>query len=203
MKNKRQSNSLLITLIKWIGKGFKTLRVPLFASDFMTAMAWKAPNGDIYTMVKTAPAVVVLPFVKKGNNYEVLLIEQVCSEKMGVILKTIGGYIGETETPERAVVRNLENKADLKIEQDRLISDGRMIGYTVVETPISIFRLELTLKEASQLTQLSDPGISICLMPLEDAVSLAKADEVGDDSTAIPLYKLYCDVVQGLIKNRE
>jgi hypothetical protein len=167
--------------------------VPLFSTDFMSAWAWRAPNGDLYTAVKTAPAVVVLLYSKKGNDYRVVLIEQVRPENNQVILKTIGGYIGETETPKEAVIRNLDNKIKLSIDSRRIVSYGRMLGYTVVEIPISIYTVELSSIELEQLAQASLSGITARVLSLKDAILLVQQDQVGDDATAMSLYKLYCD----------
>ncbi len=185
-----------LSLTKIIGRGVKSLRVPLFSTDFMSAWAWQAPNGDIYTAVKTAPAVVVLPYLKEGDDCHVVLIEQSRPENNNQkILKTIGGYVGEGETPEQAVVRNLDNKLKLKVDPGRLEADGRMLGYTVVDIPIWIFRVELTDEEVKKVINFNSPDISVRLLPLKQATEMAKLGQVGDDATAVPLFKLYCDKI--------
>ncbi len=69
-------NKFLLCVVKILGHCFKSLKLPLFSTDFMSAWAWRASNGEIYTAVKTAPAVTVLPYWQEGERYYVLLIEQ-------------------------------------------------------------------------------------------------------------------------------
>ncbi len=186
--------TILFWLTKKVGRLFKSFRFPLFSTEFMSAWAWRAPNGDIYTAVKTAPAVVVLPYLEEDGKVFVLLIEQNRPELAGQkILKTVGSYIGGGETPEQAVVRCLDNKIKLRIEPNRLEADGRMLGYTVVDIPIWIFRVKLSGEEVKKVVNWSGNDVTVRLVPLDQAVKLAQSGQVGDDATAVPLYKFFCD----------
>ncbi|OHA88558.1 MAG: hypothetical protein A2653_03360 [Candidatus Zambryskibacteria bacterium RIFCSPHIGHO2_01_FULL_43_25] len=179
--------------LKKIGKvsGKKSV---LFKTDYMSAWRWTASNGDLYTAVKTAPAVVVLPYFKEQDSHYVVLIEQVRPENDNrKTLKTVGGYIGEKETPVQAVVRNLENKLGIKVESNRIISDGRMLGYTVVEIPVNIFRIELNYDEIKKITDFNNDTITTRIVSLKQALDLAKTNNLGDDSTAVPIYRFYWD----------
>lgn len=157
----------------------------LFRTGWIWATAQTVENGDLYIKVSTAPAVVILPYWKKGDEVFVLLLKQYRPEIGRNVEKTCGGYLKKDESSIQAAVRNLEGKMGLVVAKNELCEDGRMQGYSVVDIPISIFRVKL-FQPPSDIVN----GVSFSL---REAVKKARAGEFLDDSTVLPILQLALD----------
>lgn len=169
----------------------------LFKTDYMSAEATVMDNGDVFTSVQTAPAVVVLPFWRDPESMElsVLLLKQTRPECDGALtIKTCGGYLAAEESRKQCALRNLDRKMGIVcITEDDLHEDGRTLGYSVVNVPITIFRVRLQ-GDCPPPRETTD---SVEVLPIREAIRRARRGEFLDDSTTLPIYQLYIDECNG------
>ncbi|MDD2786391.1 MAG: NUDIX domain-containing protein [Patescibacteria group bacterium] len=163
----------------------KAIGFDLFKTRYMWAKG-EIVDGDLYTKAGTAPAVVVLPYrvnFDDPQRSELVLLEQHRPETGDSLIKTVGGYIKEGETPEECVQRNLIAKLGFRALDIRC--GGRTIGYTVVNVPIQYFYVtEWDVVGAPQ------QGCAPLNSSLSGAIALARAGKLCDDATVIPIYDL-------------
>lgn len=163
----------------------KVVEFELFKTRYMWAKG-KVIGGDLYTEAGTAPAVVVLPYRVNHDNpqsSELVLLEQHRPETGDSVIKTVGGYIKEGETPEECVQRNLVAKLGFRALD--IQRGGRTNGYTVVDIPIQYFYVtEWEVVGAPQ------QGCAPLNTSLSGAIMLARSGNLCDDATVIPIYDL-------------
>jgi ADP-ribose pyrophosphatase YjhB (NUDIX family) len=167
------------------GEEMSSIDFDLFKTRYMWAKG-KVVNGDLYTEAGTAPAVVVLPYVEDIFTLvatKLLLLKQHRPETGGFVIKTVGGYVKEGETPEECVQRNLVAK--LGIRARGMECGGSTTGYTVVHVPIKYFFVN-----AWDVVGEPANGCEKNALELNEAMALARSGQLCDDATVIPIYDL-------------
>ncbi len=148
---------------------------------------------DRLTILKMTPAVVVLPWRETSKGAVVYLLGHRRPESDNqehAVLKIIGSYIGEGESPERAARRVLDNKGGIKAQSAELILANQTEVDSALEGSVKIFQIKL----AAAPNQVSVPvGSTLVELPLRKALGLAREGRLRDLATTTALWQLAYD----------
>ena len=155
-------------------------RLELFDVPFMKA--WLIIRGESFNpRIEMPPAAVVLPFEER----HVYLFRTPHPDTGKLMLKTVGGYCKEGESPMDCATRNLE--ARLGLRTMTIESIGPVLSYVHARIPTHMFL-------AGNLTHVVDwappPGTERVRVSYDEACDLVERGELMDDASSIPIMRL-------------